>query len=172
MPQTRRFQNASVAADGVIMNLFPGDENILNPADVSLFDILPELCEMEKMDLLEPDFTSNYSTIIGHIYEVELEPEHSQDVKTSSHRALRESAMPPKLNGLVTNYAVSPVSDPSDRKVVGVRRVFTWKTNNLGQVVKAKTTLVAKGSSQRECIDYFDSFQPRLYPLRSVSKLQ
>ena len=50
--------------------------------------------------------------------------------------------------------------DPKGGKVIGAKWVYKWKTNEFGEVVKAKARLIAKGFSQRKGIDYFETFSP------------
>lgn len=44
--------------------------------------------------------------------------------------------------------------------VVQNRWVFATKTNNQGEVYRRKARLVAKGFSQKEGVDYFETFAP------------
>ena len=44
--------------------------------------------------------------------------------------------------------------------MVSAKRVFSWKVNELGHVVRAKARLVALGFAQREGINLFEAFSP------------
>lgn len=127
--------------------------------------IIPELSEMEIMNLLDLDFMSNYSTFILEVDEIEVEPENYQeDVKTPPHRPLWKSAMSCELASLVANNTFSTITDSPDSYVVGTRWVFMRKINHLGEGVKAKARLGAKRFSHREGMDCFDTFYPTPTP--------
>ena len=42
--------------------------------------------------------------------------------------------------------------------MVSAKWVYSWKVNELGHVVRAKTRLIARGFAQREGIDFFETF--------------
>ena len=44
--------------------------------------------------------------------------------------------------------------------VIAVKWVYTWKVDEHGWVVKAKSRLVARGFKQREGIDFGEAFSP------------
>ena len=44
--------------------------------------------------------------------------------------------------------------------IISARRVYSWKSDKFGIVVRAKARLVAKGFGQREGIGFFDTFFP------------
>ena len=46
--------------------------------------------------------------------------------------------------------------------MISAKWVFTWKSNELGKVVRAKTRLVARGFRQVEGVDYFEILPPLL----------
>ena len=51
--------------------------------------------------------------------------------------------------------------------------MYSWKSDEFGNVVRAKARLVARGFSQREGIDFFDNFSscPSVMSIRLLAAL-
>lgn len=56
------------------MNMYPGGDGKSDPTNATIYDIVPELSEMEEVNFPDPDFTPNYSTIIGQVDKIEVKP--------------------------------------------------------------------------------------------------
>lgn len=69
-------------------------------------------------------------------------------------------AMRSELKSLEENKTWELVDLPSDRKAIKNKWVFARKTDASGKTIKFKARLCAKGFSQREGIDYFETFAP------------
>jgi hypothetical protein len=78
--------------------------------------------------------------------------------------ALRDStwkeAMDDEFNSLIERGTWDVVDRPKDRKVVSRKWVFDLKTNELGQVVRAKARFVARGFSQVPGVDFNECYAP------------
>lgn len=74
-------------------------------------------------------------------------------------RTWRE-AMDDEFNSLIERETWEVVDRPKDRKVVSSKWVFDLKTNELGQVVRAKARFVARGFSQVPGVDFTESYAP------------
>ena len=68
-----------------------------------------------------------------------------------------QEAMEAEMNSMNTND-VWDLEEPNGAKTVGYEWVYKTKCDSKGNVKKYKARLVAKGFTQREWIDYNESF--------------
>ncbi|GLJ26041.1 hypothetical protein SUGI_0499460 [Cryptomeria japonica] len=66
--------------------------------------------------------------------------------------------MEEELNQIEKNNAWELVPRPKDKNVIGNKWVFKNKLNEVSEVVRNKARLVCKGYSQKEGIDYEETF--------------
>ncbi|CAN0511247.1 unnamed protein product, partial [Discosporangium mesarthrocarpum] len=70
--------------------------------------------------------------------EVEPEPSTFNDVLKSAYSGVWQDAMADEFNGLLSVGAFSLATPPSDRKPIGARWIYRWKTDEDGMIVRAK----------------------------------
>ena len=71
-----------------------------------------------------------------------------------------KQAMKEELDHIVMNETSELVPRPEDKNVIRTKWVFRNKINDQGKVVRNKATLVCKGYSQQEQIDYNETYAP------------
>jgi len=69
-------------------------------------------------------------------------------------------AMQEELNQFQRNDVWDLVPKPPQKNIIGTKWVFRNKLNEQGEVTRNKARLVAKGYSQKEDIDYTETFAP------------
>ena len=99
------------------------------------------------------------------------EPSSYRAACDSEHSNVWKDAMRREVEGLVNNDTFIVSKLPPGRRPIAAKWVYTWKTNHLGEVVKGKSRLVAKGFMQREGVDFLDTFSPTPVPssIRMIS---
>ncbi|KAM2043175.1 hypothetical protein ACFXTI_036479 [Malus domestica] len=78
----------------------------------------------------------------------------------SSKAELWQAAMAEELAAMEKNKVWMLVPLPCNAKPIGCKWVFKTKRNTVGKVERHKARLVAKGFTQREGIDYNETFSP------------
>ena len=69
-------------------------------------------------------------------------------------------AMKEELDQIIKNNTWELVPRPKDKNAIGTKWVFRNKMNEQGEVIRNKSRLVCKGDSQKEGIDYEETYVP------------
>lgn len=133
------------------------------------------LYQSNKNDSTQNDNVTNESTSIEpnntdqQLSEVSLalasiiyknDPQTFEEAMKSDNSKEWFKAMQEELNSLNKNDTYDIVSLPNDKKPISCRWIFRIKKNIDGSIDRFKARLVARGYSQKEGIDYFETFSP------------
>ena len=120
----------------------------------STSDTAPRRSTREKR---QPDY---YGVRVYTAAESKKEPQTVQEALSSSEKEKWEDAMQKEMHSIHSNDVWDLVQLPKDRKPVGCKWVFKKKTKSDGSIERYKARLVAQGFSQKQGLDYDETFSP------------
>ena len=105
-----------------------------------------------------------------HTESTVMVPHTYAEAMTSPQREQWEQAMREELTSQAVNHTWTLVELPADRTAIGCMWVYAIKYNADGSINRFKARLVAKGCSQREGVDFTETFAPvaRMPSLRAL----
>ncbi len=89
-------------------------------------------------------------------------PQSYNEAMKSPQASEWKLGMESEMNSLKKNNVFELTELPQQRKAISCKWVFDAKTNELGEVMRYKARLVARGFSQIEGIDYTETYSPVL----------
>ncbi|KAL4376734.1 hypothetical protein GQ457_02G021410 [Hibiscus cannabinus] len=90
----------------------------------------------------------------------ENDPESFSQAMSCNESKLWYDAMKDEMNSMKNNEVWDLVSLPDGVKAIGCKWVFKTKKDSKGNIERYKARLIAKGFTQREGIDYTETFNP------------
>lgn len=165
----------------------PADPLVSLPADASVQPLFIPLRQSQRQKIPSKWFTdyvvNNCAYPMSHYlcYDslspayAECLTAHTSDIERQTyHEAIKDErwifAMQQEITALEDNGTWDIVDLPPGKHVIGCKRVFKIKYQANGKVERFKARLVAKGFSQKEDIDYQDTFSTvaKMVTVRSV----
>ncbi|KAM1133510.1 hypothetical protein ACFX19_043460 [Malus domestica] len=135
------------------------EEDLVNDPATAVFESTIRKSQRVRKPALLPDFV--YLNEAEHTIGNEDDPLSYNQAITSSRSTLWKQAMHEELESMEKNRVWSLVSKPTGTtKIIGCKWVFKTKRDSQGNIDKHKARLVAKGFTQREGIDYNETFSP------------
>ena len=137
-------------------NIFPMKTNSVSHVPLeNNFENSFEEIRKSKRQRKETSFGNDFYT-----YLIESDPLTYSEAISSSDSSFWNAAINTEIDSIIKNKTWILVDLPPGAKTIGCKWIFKRKYNPDGSIDKYKARLVAKGFTQKENIDYFDTFAP------------
>src|ERR1041385_4184107 len=104
--------------------------------------------------------SSDYKVYNTEIVHMDNDPTSYEEAMRSPHSSQWQEAMEDEMKSMSSNDVWDLENIPKGAKTVGCKWVYKTKYDSNGNIEKYKARLVAKGFTQREGIDYNETFSP------------
>jgi hypothetical protein len=108
----------------------------------------------------KPAIYNDYEVYNSEEIQMEDDPTSFEEAMRSEYSSKWLDAMKDEIKSLITNKVWDLEKIPKGAKTVGCKWVYKTKYDSQGNIDKFKARLVAKGYTQREGIDYNETFSP------------
>jgi hypothetical protein len=108
----------------------------------------------------KPDIPDDYEVYNSEEIQMENDPTSFEEAIRSEYSSKWFDAMKDEIKSMSTNEVWDLEEIPNGAKTVGCKWVYKTKYDSQGNIDKFKARLVAKGYTQREGIDYNETFSP------------
>jgi hypothetical protein len=102
----------------------------------------------------------DYEIYTSEEIHMEDDPTSYEEAMRSPHSSKWHEAMEDEMRSMSTNHVGKLEEIPKGAKIVGCKWVYKIKRDSKGNIDRFKTRLMAKGFTQREGIDYNETFSP------------
>jgi hypothetical protein len=104
--------------------------------------------------------SDDYEVYVSEEIQMEGDPTSFEEAMRSAHSSKWLDAMEDEMRSMSVNKVWDLEEIPKGAKTVGCKWVYKTKCDSNGNIESFKARLVAKGFTQREDIDYTETFSP------------
>jgi hypothetical protein len=104
--------------------------------------------------------SNDYEVYVSEEIQMEGDPASFEEAMRSAHSSNWLDAMEDEMRSMSVNKVWDLEEIPKRAKTVGYKWVYKTKCDSNGNIERFKARLVAKGFTQREGIDYIETFSP------------
>lgn len=139
----------------VDVSMYEPDETVIQSTNAEMWSL-----DRMRARSANPMPPSLFAFLLYESMATNNEPTTVREALNGDDRENWKSAMHDEYHSLIDNQTWKLVDLPRGCKPINNKWVFKRKTNSKGETIRYKARLVAKGCSQREGIDFVETYSP------------